>query len=120
MADELNNQQPDSTPKGSAAKNDDDEEGGWLGGCIMLILVGLAIWGLVHFNPSEEEHYEAIGETLAEHYLDGETLSLRGAYDLARLDHTSIGICSWTYVKKKGKFYLATVGACGQVFCFID
>ena len=128
------NASPEATPSEtntSAEKPDKDkdkdkdkeeeEEGSWVGGLLFLAVIGAALWALIHFNPSEEKHREVLSQDLAEAYVDaamqGYTLDTR---TLSRLKYGSLGICSWTYVKRRGKFEIATVGACGYVLSLVD
>lgn len=122
---EIANSQPVSTEtatKDAEKEKEDDEEGGsWIGGLLMLAVIAGAIWALVHFNPSKEEHFEAIGESVADSYMEaamnGYSLDLSS---LSRLKYGSIGICSWTYIKHGGKFEIASVGACGYVLSLTE
>lgn len=102
-------------------KEEDEEEGSWIGGLLMLAVIAGAIWALVHFNPSKEDHFEAIGESIADSYVEaamnGYSLNLN---TLSRIKYGSIGICSWTYVKRGGKFEIASVGACGYVLSLVE
>ena len=102
-------------------KDEDEEEGSWTGGLLMLAVIAGAIWALVHFNPSKEDHFEAIGESIADSYVEaamnGYSLDIS---TLSRLKYGSIGICSWTYVKRGGKFEIASVGACGYVLSLAE
>ena len=122
------NVSPEATPSEtntSAEKPDKDKEeeegGSWVGGLLFLAVIGAALWALIHFNPSEEKHREVLSQDLAEAYVDaamqGYTLDTR---TLSRLKYGSLGICSWTYVKRRGKFEIATVGACGYVLSLVD
>lgn len=102
-------------------KDEDEEEGSWIGSLLMLAVIAGAIWALVHFNPSKEDHFEAIGESIADSYVEaamnGYSLDIS---TLSRLKYGSIGICSWTYVKRGGKFEIASVGACGYVLSLAE
>lgn len=101
-------------------KKDDDDEGGSVFGCLfMVVLVGVAIWLLVHFNPSEEDHREKIGEVVTEQLteaaLDGYTLAPSSTIALSRIKYHSAGVCSWTSTRQGGKTVITSIGICGWV-----
>lgn len=108
----LDNKQNSS--KSRSEENNDDFS--W-GGCIMTIVVIVAAsWALIHYNPSEKKHREAIAEVLTESMLDGYSLTPSSAKAITNIKYHSIGVLSWTSTKYRGKTRLATVGALGYVY----
>ena len=100
-------------------KDDDEEEEGWLGSLLFLAVIGVAIWALIHFNPSESDHRKAIAEDIADSYLEAAVMGYSlDVSAIARLKYGSLGVCSWTYTTRGGRFQIASVGACGYVHSF--
>lgn len=98
----------------------DEEEGSWIGGLILLALIGAAIWALVHFNPSEEDHFDKVRESLVEQVVEDGSNIMTAGLALDKLKYKSIGVASWTYIKYKGKMHLGSVGICGIVIPLIS
>lgn len=120
-----NNECDDNSVKDSEK---DDDDFSW-GGCIVvLVLAVAAVWALVHFNPSEQAHMDAIGEKVSDALVSdlyaGDDNVLINAVGMSgqmkKLKYKSIGICSWTYVKRHGHYELGSIGACGMVFPLIE
>lgn len=104
-------------------KEEDEEEGSLIGGLLFLALVGVAIWALFHFNPSEEDHRDAISEVVADatvdmmadgYYMTGGTMLA-----LSNIKYHSLGICSWTATKYRGSTALTSIGILGWVYPII-
>lgn len=108
-------------------KHPKKDDSSWIGGLFVLVLVGAAIWALVHFNPSEEAHRDALEEVVSEQFVDdfysgndnAMINALGASAQLKKLKYKSIGVCSWTYVKKRGRYELGSIGACGMVFTLV-
>lgn len=98
-------------------KKDEDDDTTWVGGCVVLLLIGVVVWALVHFNPSEEDHMDAIEEqvteAVADAWLNGETLTPGAAAALSRIEYHSLGVCSWTTTRYKGKTSITSIGILG-------
>ena len=109
----------DVSADADASKQEDEEEGSWIGGLIVIALIGVAIWALVHFNPSEEDHYDKVRESLVEQVEEDGSNPFNAALALDKLKYKSIGVASWTYVKYKGHTHLGSIGLCGFVIPFI-
>lgn len=118
----------------SKLENDDDFS--WFGLIVVLVLIGAAVWGLMHYNPSKEEHFDAIEEVYADaiksQYVN-DTFSgndaafmnaIGGGFQVKnqmdKMKYKSIGIASWTYTKQHGHYVLSSIGACGMVFPLIE
>ncbi|MDE6048182.1 MAG: hypothetical protein K2G09_00615 [Paramuribaculum sp.] len=112
--------QPNSEPVSEKKeKENEEEEGGCVGAIIFLIVVAAAIWALVHFNPSKEDHQEKINEALSEQvvdmYSDGYVPDYRQIGKLSKAKYHSLGICSWTTIRQGGKPVITSVGILGWV-----
>lgn len=106
----------------NANQNNENEEDdfSW-GGCLVtLVVIGAVIWALVHFNPSEEKHREAVREVVEELLMDGQIPSLSASKALANIQYHSIGILSWTSTRYRGRTQLVTAGLLGYVHPFIE
>lgn len=64
--EENNNLVSTSEDAVSTSKKEKDEEGSAWVGILFLALIALAIWALVHFNPSERDHKREIASVLTE------------------------------------------------------
>ena len=97
-------------------EKEENESWGAAGIITIVVLAVLAIWALVHFNPSEEEHEEKIAEIVAEAKLEGAgkgySVSLPG---ISTMEYHSIGICSWTTMKQFGGSHVTSIGILGYV-----
>ncbi|MDE6272514.1 MAG: hypothetical protein K2M31_05865 [Muribaculaceae bacterium] len=113
---ETNESQTLKNSSTSNSKKKDDDDFSW-GGCLfVLVLIIAALWALIHFNPSEEKHTEAIAEVYSEALLDGFVPSGGSLNALNRIKYHSLGICSWTTTKYMGHVQLTSVGALGYVY----
>lgn len=100
-----------------AQKRKSDDDNSWIGGLIMIAVVVAAIWGLIHYNPTEEEHMEAIrdqiGEAVVSMAMDGESMSLGSMAALSKIKYHSLGVCSWTATKYRGMYRVTSIGILG-------
>ena len=96
---EISKPDTENEPTSDEVSDEEEEEGSWIGGIVILALIGIAIWALVHFNPSEEDHFEEVRESVVEQVeVDGSSI-MNAALVLDKLQYKSIGVASWTYVK---------------------
>ena len=109
----------ENEPTSDEVSDEEEEEGSWIGGIVILALIGIAIWALVHFNPSEEDHFEEVRESVVEQVEEDGSSIMNAALVLDKLQYKSIGVASWTYVKYKGKVHLGSIGLCGFVIPLI-
>lgn len=109
-----------SEKKGYDGKKSEDEDIYWPGCIITLVVVIGALWGLIHFNPSEQEHREAINEVVQEAKMDNYHLDKSSRRALRDAKYHSLGIVSWTSTRYHGRTHLITIGAVGYVHSFLD
>lgn len=110
---------PDIDQADAAVDVTAEEDEGWdfdsIMGLVMLVLIGLGIWAMVHYNPTEEDHRDAMAETLAEGIID-EQYSILNIAEISKAKYGSLGVVSWTYRKIRGHYQVYSVGLCGNVF----
>lgn len=92
-------------------KEKKEDEGSIWGGIIFLAVIALAIWALVHFNPSETDHKKEIASVLTE--AANEDMYLVGAKNF---EYHSLGICSWTTIDQLGHTKVSSIGILGFVW----
>lgn len=101
-------------------KDDEGEPGEALFGCLIILVIVAAVWALVHFNPSEEDHREKIAEVRSELRSEGYSLSGPSKRVLKEAEYHSLGVVSWTSSKYHGKPCIVTIGLCGTVIPMFD
>lgn len=100
--------------------HDEDEDFSW-GGCVVVVaLFIVALWALIHFNPSEQDHRDAINEVVrearAEMLADGYVMTGSTNRALRGIKYHSIGVCSWTTTTYRGSMKLTSVGILGWTY----
>lgn len=111
------------------SKSDDSDSEGWLGGLFTIVIVAAIIWGLVHFNPTEEQQAAKVKETLKEQVAHNPENVFAAGYVMKNLKYKDFWVVSWTYVEPDGYFtrslgitdnVLCSVGFCGIVIPIIE
>lgn len=116
-------EEKEAKPKPNKKRKKDDDEvdkADAVSGCLMILVVVAAVWALVHFNPSEEDHQEKIAEVRREIRSEGYSLSGKANSALDKAKYHSLGVVSWTSSKYHGKSCVVTVGLCGTVIPLLD
>ncbi|MBD5229912.1 MAG: hypothetical protein HDS69_07770 [Bacteroidales bacterium] len=121
---EVKTEETDGVSTGATEKKEDDDFS-WGAAIAVLVVIVAAVWALIHFNPSEEKHMNAIqnvvAEVVAESYLDGTSVSLAPSSlrALSSIKYHSLGIVSWTTMRQGGHTKIASIGAVGFVLPFV-
>lgn len=118
-------EEPDENKNDS--ETDDDDEFSWWGCGVIVVVLGLLVWAVVHFNPSKTKHeakiYDSIVENsvggtlgaLADNLSDEEKAEALEAF--AKVDYKNFYIFSVCYIQLPGsKEELASIGALGFVY----
>lgn len=118
-------EEPDENKNDS--ETDDDDDFSWWGCGVIVVVLGLLVWAVVHFNPSKTKHeakiYDSIVENsvggtlgaLADNLSDEEKAEALEAF--AKVDYKNFYIFSVCYIQLPGsKEELASIGALGFVY----
>lgn len=110
-------------------EDDDSGSSGFWFGLVKILFIALAIWALIHYNPSEKKQADVVTDELAKIVRRNPDALWTAAYVKSNLQYQDLWIVSWTYVEPKGRnvkgafgndYVLCSVGFCGMVIPCID